>query len=158
MSVRILFPKPNLAALLRSAGGTPVAEAVEQAQANLDALAPECRAALLEVAQGLDACFAAASAEDGAGAARGLYALASGAVGVGAVAGMPRADDTLISLCTLIDHLQLRRAWDAEAVAVHLRTLRFFVGADASVAEAGEALLEGLRRVSDRYRPEEGTA
>ena len=54
-----LFPKNRLAKLLRAAGGKPVAEALEDASANLKTIEPEAQAELQAMLREVEALYAA---------------------------------------------------------------------------------------------------
>ena len=152
-SVRIVFPKVKLAKLLIDPGGKPVVEALEDAKTNLAVLQPECRAELEVLAKQIEECFARTPpAGDGPSTVE-FYNLAAGGVGLGAVAGLASVDDTLVSLCNLMDYFQMHGRWDHEALRVHVQTLKLLVsGADLPPA-AVEAVLAGLHRVNQHYKP-----
>jgi hypothetical protein len=152
-NVRFVFPKHKLAEQLRQAGGLPVAEAVEAAQANLAELRPECLSELQALTGEAAACFEQFPAVFDPAPLRTLYGIASRGVGTGAVCGTPAADTALISLCNLLDYLQTTRRWDLDAVAVHVKTLQLLVGsAGQDLGEAAsDAILSGLTQVSARY-------
>ena len=63
-----------------------------------------------------------------------------------------------MSLADLTDYLRTRTTWDANAVAVHLRAFRLLLHTEAGKdANGTKAILEGLRRVSQRYAKPEAT-
>lgn len=152
-SVRFVFPKLKLAEQLRVPGGKPVAEAVEEAEANLATLQPECLDELKVLTEAAAACFARFPATFAPEPLKDLYAIAVRGVGIGAISGAPAADSTLISLCDLLDHLGATGRWDQEAVAVHVHTLQLLVSqaGKAMTPEAETAILSGLKKVSQRY-------
>ena len=158
MSVKIHTPPVRLAKLLRTPGGLPVAEAVQRAGAGLLSLRQDCLAelkAMLEVAEAV-----AGRAGDGfdAEALAELYAVVSKPIGVPSVCGLTSMDTALISLSDLLDYLKGQQRWDANAVAVHLRALRLLLHTEGAADAAGtQAILAGLRKVSQRYaKPEAG--
>jgi hypothetical protein len=57
INVRFVFPKHKLTEQLQAAGGMPVAEALEAAQASLAELRPECLSELQAVTGEATACF-----------------------------------------------------------------------------------------------------
>ena len=61
-----------------------------------------------------------------------------------------------ISLSDLLDYLKSQQRWDANAVAVHLRACRLLLHTEGAADAAGtQAILAGLRKVSQRYaKPE----
>jgi hypothetical protein len=149
-SVRFVFPKPRLAELLSMPGGLPVAEAVERAQANLDAIRPTCTAELQAL---LELCEAGlASLGDGFDDAgvEGLYAIAVKGIGAGEVCGAAPVDIALTSFCDLLDSLRALQRYDREAVAVHIRAWRLLLTAGLPKTGADQ-VLEGLLKVSGRY-------
>ena len=152
-NVRFVFPKHKLTEQLQAAGGLPVADALEAAQANLVELRPECLSELQTLTVEASACFDQFPPAFDPAPLKALYGVASRGVGTGAVCGIPGADTALISLCNLLDYLQTARRWDLEAVAVHVKTLQLLVGSagqDLGTA-ASEAILSGLTKVSARY-------
>ena len=158
MSVKIHTPPVRLAKLLRTPGGLPVAEAVQRAGAGLLSLRQDCLAelkAMLEVAEAV-----AGRAGDGfdAEVLAELYAVVSKPIGVLSVCGLTSMDTALISLSDLLDYLKGQQRWDANAVAVHLRALRLLLHTEGAADAAGtQAILAGLRKVSQRYaKPEAG--
>lgn len=149
-SVRFVFPKPKLAALLRMPGGLPVADALEAADRNLEAIRPTCQAELLTLLDRAEAAFQAiGEAFDDEGLSQ-LYGVAVSAIGGGEVCGAPAVDAALTSLCDLLDHLRTTRRFDREAVGVHVRAWRLLMNPELPAAGA-EAVLSGLRQVSARY-------
>jgi hypothetical protein len=152
MSVRMMFPKNRLAALIRAPGGLRVADAMAQANANLQSIRGACLDDLQAVVEDLEARVAAYPGGYDAEAAAGIYEVASRSFGVAGAFGMEAVDTALGSLCLLLDNLRLRRTWDADAVVVHVRSLRLVVNAaEADVDDGVEQILNGLRLVSARY-------
>ncbi len=155
MSVRFVFPKPRLAALLRKPGGPPAVEALEAASQNLQELRGDCLADLEEVLGKIEAQFAVFPSTFDDHAATELYTLCRGSLGVAGAVGMDAIDTALSSLCTLLDNLRIRRIANVEAVGVHVRSLRVLVrSADIATPTEMDAILSGLRMVSERYDPD----
>lgn len=152
-SVRFVFPKPRLAELLRTPGGLPVAEAVQRAQANLEAIRPTCAAELLALLEMCEAGSAGLGDAFDASAVEGLYAIAVKGVGAGEVCGLPPVDVALTSFCDLLDHLRTLGRYDREAVGVHVRAWRLLMSGQLPQAGA-EQILAGLLKVSGRYAAE----
>ena len=151
-SVRFVFPKPRLAQLLRMPGGLPVAEALEQAEQNLEGIRPTCVSELQALLELADARFQGLAAEaDDAGVAD-LYAIAVRGIGGGQVCGLPGVDEALTSFCDLLDHLRSNGRYDRAAIGVHVSSWRLLMSADLP-PEGSAAILDGLRRVSARYAP-----
>jgi hypothetical protein len=152
-NVRIVFPKPKLAKLLIEPGGKPVVEALADADANLAVLQPECRAELLSLAGQIEDCFERTPPAGDGPSTIEFYNLAAGGVGLGAVAGLRAVDDTLVSLCNLMDYFQVHGRWDHEALRVHVQTLKLLVSGAELPGSAVEAVLAGLQRVNAHYKP-----
>jgi len=152
-SVRFVFPKPRLNELLRTPGGLPVAEALERAQANLEAIKPTCTAELLALLELCEAAYWALKSDYDEPAVTELYSLAAKGIGAGEVCGAPAVDVALTSFCDLLDHLRTLKRYDHDAVGVHVRAWRLLMTAELPKAGA-EQVLDGLFKVSRRYAAE----
>ncbi len=151
-SVKIHTPPVRLAKLLRTPGGLPVAEAVQRAGAGLESLKKDCLGELKTVLEAAEACAARASDAFDADLLAELYGVVSKPIGVPSVCGLASMDTALISLSDLLDYLKGQQRWDANAVAVHLRALRLLLHTEGAADAAGtQAILAGLRKVSQRY-------
>jgi hypothetical protein len=150
MSVRFFRPENPLGKALRGIGGIKVGEALSAAAENLkDLKAPaiaELQATLVET-ENLFATFGPTFDEE---KLDGLYLVANQAIGLAALCGMPAVDDAVVSLCDLLDKLKTRKRWDAEAVGVHIHSLRALLNANPGDAQV-QAILAGLRQVSAKY-------
>jgi hypothetical protein len=151
-AVRFFVPENRLAKLLRVPGGAPVAEAVGAAEAGLGELEGPAREELAAALAAVEACAGRRPAQFEAAGVEELYGLSQGAIGLASLCQRPAVDEALRSLCDLLDNLARNERWDAEAVTVHVRSLRLLMG-DAGVkdGQAAEVVLQGLRRVSSRY-------
>lgn len=151
MSVRFIFPANPLAKKLREPGGPPIGEAVAKATANVLTLKGDCLEDLHLVIGELEAAFGRATKERDDAAIAELYAIASRPVGNATACGMESIDTGLFSLCNLLDNFANHGGWDRVAVEVHVRTARLLLNAvDAPPAQI-EALLTGLRQVTERF-------
>jgi hypothetical protein len=149
-SVRFVFPKPKLAALLRMPGGVPVADALEAAEKNLSEIRPACQAELQGLLEEAEAAFKALGASFDDAGMEAIYAIAVRAIGGGEVCHAPAVDAALTSLCDLLDHLRTHERFDREAIGVHVRAWRLLMTAGLP-ASGAETVLSGLRQVSARY-------
>jgi hypothetical protein len=149
--VRIEHPRLRLAAQLGEAGGLTVAEAVQKANANLAEIAPQCLTELQRAAQAAEAAFRALPPAFAAEPLQGLYAIASRAVGLGAVGGAPGADVALVSLCDLVDRMAASGRWNLAAIGVHVQTLQALAFGAAGDARTTARVLAGLKLVSEHY-------
>jgi hypothetical protein len=155
-SVRFVFPKSRLNELLRMPGGLPVAEALERAQANLEAIKPTCSAELLALLELCEAAYQSLTDQYDEAAVTGLYTLAVKGIGAGEICGAPAVDAALTSFCDLLDHLRTLRRYDHQAVGVHVRAWRLLMTTDLPAAGA-QQVLDGLLKVSARYAGEAKT-
>jgi hypothetical protein len=152
-SVRVVFPKIKLAKLLAEPGGKPAIEALQDAKVNLAELQPECRSELNALAERIEQCFERTPPGGDEQSTVEFYNLAAGGVGLGAVAGLEAVDDTLVSLCNLMDYFQVHGRWDHEALRVHVQTLKLLVSSAELPPQAVEAVVAGLQKVNAYYKP-----
>jgi hypothetical protein len=149
----MLFPKTRLGSLIGKPGGKRVADAIEEAKANLSELKGECLAdvelAVAEIETRVKGVrdFDARLVDD-------LYGVATRVLGLPGSVGMEALDVALSSFCVLMDNLRLSKQWDIAAVAVHVQSLRLLLTAAAADRTDGVMqILEGLKQVSARYAP-----
>lgn len=146
-SVRFVFPKLKLEQLLRAPGGTPVAEALAQAEANLATIRPTCLADLMNLLVQVEAVFARLAAQPDPADLAELYRISVRGIGAGDVCGAPAVDEALGSLCELLDQAQAGGGRHRDAIGVHVRSWRLLM--DPNLPKPGAAsILEGLRKVS----------
>ena len=153
-SVQFSVPKRRLSALLKTPGGLPVAEALQKAQANLSTLGAACIAEIASVVERAEALMSRCPKSHDAPFLDEFYGIVSPPIGVASVCGLDGIDVALHSLCDLIDHLKLNTRWDVEAMTVHVQALKLLLHTEsARDARQTEAVLSGLRKVSQRYAP-----
>lgn len=153
-AVRFLFPKRRLSQLLKTPGGLPVAEALRNAQANLSTLGAACIAEIAGVVQAAEALMARCPPTHDDAFADELYGIVSPPIGIASVCGLGGIDVALHSLCDLVDHLKANTRWDVEALQVHVQALKLLLHTESlQDAKQTDAVLSGLRRVSQRYAP-----
>lgn len=151
-AVRFFVPENRLGKLLRIPGGAAVEDAVIAAESGLADLEAPAREELTAALAAVEACAAERPAQFEAAGVEELYGLAHGAIGLASLCQRPSVDEALRSLCDLLDNLSRAERWDAEAVSVHVRSLRLLMGeVGGGDGRAAEAVLQGLRRVSARY-------
>jgi hypothetical protein len=158
--VTIHVPENRLAKLLRTPGGKPVAEAMADAKQGLQSLQGDCMADLDKTLAAAEAIAAQAKGQFDPKVAADLYATVSATIGVPTACDLEAVDTALISLSDLLDYLTEKAMWDTNAVAVHLRAVKLLLRTAADKDGAGtQAILEGLRQVSQRFaRPDGSTA
>jgi len=149
-AVRFFTPENRLGKLLRTPGGAAVADAVVAAETGLAELGGAAREELVSALSAVEACAAEHPAQFEAHRLEALYGLAQGAIGLGSLCERPAVDEALRSLCDLLDNFGRAERWDAEAVNVHVRSLRLLMGGSGG-AQAEAAVLHGLRQVVGRF-------
>jgi hypothetical protein len=149
-AVRFVFPKLRLSQLLKEPGGTTVAEAVAQAQENLQSIKPTCVAELGALQEQAERALANWAPGGEAELLLEIYTYAVRAIGAGEVCGVPAVDPALTSLCDLLDHMRSNQRFDREAIQVHVQSWRLLMNPALPAGGAG-AVLDGLRRVTQRY-------
>lgn len=149
-SVRFVFPKVRLAEILKTPGGSTVADALERAQLNLELIKPTCLAEMVALIELAEAAYDRLGDDFDDEALAEIYAIAVRGIGGGAVCGAPAIDNALTSLCDLVDSLRNTKRYDREAIGVHIRSWRLLMSVE--LPEAGAAsVLDGLLKVSARY-------
>lgn len=151
-AVSIHVPEVRLAKLIRTPGGKPVADAMRDANKGLESLQADCLGELTLVLDKAEAIVAQAKGAFDAQVTSDLYQLVSATIGVPTTCNLKPIDTMLVSLADLLDYLEGGRTWDVNAVAVHLRAFRLLLHTEAARDGTGtQAILEGLRRVSQRF-------
>ena len=151
-AVSIHVPEVRLAKLIRTPGGKPVADAMRDANKGLEGLQADCLGELSVVLDKAEALVARTQGAFNAELAGELYGMVSKTVGVATACNLKPIDTMLVSLADLLDYLMSGKTWDVNAVAVHLRAFRLLLKTEAARDGAGtQAILEGLRRVSQRF-------
>lgn len=123
-----------------AAAGARLAAIQEQSLADIDDTLARMQAIGLRLAGQPDAA-----------ALRELYALANAVFGVAGLFGLGTLGAVSYSLCELIDRLHATAAWRPAAVRVHLDSLG--LARHAGPGSAAQAILDGLRRVTDSVLP-----
>lgn len=151
-AVSIHVPEVRLAKLIRTPGGKPVADAMRDAHKGLDGLQADCLGELDVVLNQAEQISNQAGGAYKPDITTALYKLISTTIGVPTACNLKPIDTMLVSLADMLDHLHGAKTWDQNAVAVHLRAFRLLLRTEAARDGAGtQAILEGLRRVSQRY-------
>jgi len=151
-AVQIHVPEVRLAKLIRTPGGKPVADAMRDANKGLEGLQKDCLAELGGVLDRAEAIVAKGGGAYAPEVVAELYKLVSATIGIATACGLKPIDTMLVSLADLLDYLNGARTWEANAVAVHLRAFRLLLHTEAARDGTGtQAILEGLRRVSQRF-------
>ncbi len=139
----------RLAGLVHRPGGLTEDEAVEAADANLETIRERTLQLMdgtLQQMQGIGRTLADGSNQ---AALEELYTHSNTIVGVAGVFGMGGLSAVAYSLCELIDRMRTSRTWNAQAVNVHLDSLRLMRMAGPGATENPE-MQSALRRLVDR--------
>lgn len=151
-SVQFHVPEVRLGKLLREPGGKPVAEAMRDASAGLEGLRAECLTALAQTLEQAERVVGNSTGTFDPDVVSEIYKIISASVGAPSACGLQSIDTMLISLSDLLDFLQVNQTWESNAVAVHLRAFRLLLHTEgARDGAGGEAILQGLRQVSQRF-------
>lgn len=137
--------------MLRKPGGTTVAEAVVQAETNLEGLQ---EAGWLQLDSGLaemDKVFARYGDKFDADLIAEHYGIAVSLIGLPSLCGLNALENAAHSLCDLLDRLATTGRWDRDGVQVHVQALRLLRNLPAGADAVAEPVLDGLRRVRERH-------
>jgi hypothetical protein len=135
----------RLAKLVRKPGGKRIAEALEDAEANIAALRDE---GLEELDRMIAAIFRAGRGDLTPEAIEAIYVDANQIVGLAGVFGHAAVGSAAFSLCDLLDRCGHERC-DRQAVQVHADTLMLLRN-EALSPDQSQVLLEGLKQVAAR--------
>ena len=140
----------RLGRLLKEPGGITVGDALRKASENLEGIKEHGLSALDQRLAEIEELRAKAGSKASAQIKDAIYRLANDIHGIAGVFGLHQLGQAAFSLCELIDRQRERGRWTPEAVDVHLAAFRIFRRPDDQVD--GEAVLAGLRRITDRER------
>ena len=150
MTVITRRPENRLAKVIWIPGGKTIAQALDDAQANLDGIRKESLGVLrakLEEIQALGRKSEMAPDED---AIQGLYNTSSDVLDIAGLFGLPELGHAAFSLCELLDRLRSRKTWNWPAVQVHLHGLLVLADPDKTPPEGRQTVVDGLRQVCQR--------
>lgn len=150
MTVITRRPENRLAKVIWVPGGKTIAQALDDAQANLEEIRQESLNVLrakLEEIQALGRKTETAPSEE---AIKGLYTLSSEVLDIAGLFGLPELGHAAFSLCELLDRLKSRKTWNWPAVQVHLHGLLVLADPDKTPPEGRQSVVDGLRQVCQR--------
>jgi hypothetical protein len=147
--------KNPLEALIRTAGGVRVVDALRQADANLELIREPCLADLDQQLDILDRLSAESGESANDGVKLEMYQRANDIHAIAGVFGLAEMSDAAFCLCELIDRLRNQSAWSKPAVDVHLSSLRLLRHPSK---EDRAGVVEGLRRLTEKIAPLGATA
>jgi hypothetical protein len=150
MTVITRRPENRLGKVIWIPGGKTIAQALDDAQGNLDEIRGKeldvLRAKLEEIQKlGKQNELTPNSADIGA-----LYALSSEIIDSAGLFGLAELGEAAFSLCELLDRLRSRKSWNWPAVQVHLHGLLILADPDKIPPDARSAVVDGLRQVCER--------
>jgi hypothetical protein len=140
----------RLARLLREPGGITAGHALRKAAENLETIRESSLEALDQRLAQIEALRLEAGRTASAEVKDAIYRLSNDIHGIAGVFGLHQLGEAAFSLCELIDRQHEHDRWSPEAVDVHLAAFRIFRRPDDGVD--GEAVLAGLRQITDRER------
>ena len=150
MTVITRRPENRLAKAVWTPGGKTIAQALDDAQSELEVLCGESLDVLRGKVEALQALGrekqAAASIDD----IQTLYNLSSEVLDIAGLFGMDELGQAAFSLCELLDFLASHRAWNWPAVQVHLHGLLMLADPAKTTPASRAAMVEGLRQVCAR--------
>jgi hypothetical protein len=147
VSVITRRPDNRLSKLIWAPGGKTVAQALEDAQSNLEEGRAGCLDALrLKLAE-IQALGRRAEQAPKLAIVEELYALSGEVLDMAGVYGMPELGQAAYSLCELLDNLAARKMWNWPAVQVHLNGLLLLADPANAPPEARAHVVDGLRQV-----------
>ncbi|MDB5459724.1 MAG: CheE protein [Caulobacteraceae bacterium] len=150
MTVITRRPDNRLSRIIWAPGGKTVAQALEDAQGNLEEGRLECLDALRVKLEEIQALGRKAEQAPKLAIVQTLYSLSSEVLDMAGVYGMPELGQAAYSLCELLDNLAARKMWNWPAVQVHLNGLLLLADPVNAQPEARQHVIDGLRQVCRR--------
>jgi len=143
-------PENRLGKAVFLPGGKTIAQALDDAQANLDELRGESLDLLRAKLDEIQALGAKNQTNPKPDDLEALYALSGEVLDIAGLFGLPELGQAAFSLCELLDRLKSRKAWNWPAVQVHLHGLLVLADIDKTPPEGRASVVEGLRQVCQR--------
>lgn len=150
MTVITRRPENRLAKLIFKPGGKSIAQALEDAQTNLDEVRGDALDLLKVKLEEIQALGRRSETAPSPADLQKLYVLSNDVVEIAGMFGMPELGQAAFSLCALLDGLKMRKSWHWPSVQVHLHGLLILADRKAAPPEAMKAVVDGLIRVSER--------
>ena len=150
MTVITRRPENRLGKVIWIPGGKTIAQALEDAQGNLDEIRGQELDGLRAKLEQIQALGKKNQLTPNAADIKALYALSSEVIDIAGLFGLPELGQAAFSLCELLDRLHSRKTWNWPAVQVHLHGLLILADPDKTPPDARSAVVDGLRQVCDR--------
>ena len=139
----------RLAKLVNAPGGLTLLEAVAAADRQLQTIRDRGLEEIRASAARMVTLGKSLAVTRDAAAELELYTLSNGLVGVAAVFGLAELGEVAFSLCTLLDRFSMSGQFSAQAIQIHLDSVRLLLSDDAQLHDSG-AIGAALRQVVDR--------
>lgn len=150
MTVITRRPENRLAKVVWIPGGKTIAQALDDAQSNLDEIRGESLEVLRAKLEDIQALGRKAEKNPTEGDLKAIYVLSSEVLDVAGLFGLPELGQAAFSLCELLDRLSTRKTWNWPAVQVHLNGLLILADPEKIPPEARQSVVDGLRQVCQR--------
>ena len=150
MTVITRRPENRLSKVVFLPGGKTIAQALDDAQANLDEIRSESLDLLRAKLEQIQAIGRKAQTAPDAADLATLYALSGEVLDIAGLFGLPELGQAAFSLCELLDRLKSRKAWNWPAVQVHLHGLLVLADPDKTPPDGRQSVVDGLRQVCQR--------
>jgi hypothetical protein len=150
MTVITRRPENRLAKVVFMPGGKTIAQALDDALANLDEIRAESLELLRAKLEEIQALGRKSAKEPKAADLATLYALSGEVLDIAGLFGLPELGQAAFSLCELLDRLKSRKAWNWPAVEVHLHGLLILADPDKTPPDGRQSVVDGLRQVCQR--------
>lgn len=147
MTVITRRPENRLAKAVWTPGGKTIAQALDDAQANLDEIRGQSLDLLRAKLEEIQALGRKSETDPKAADLEALYALSGEVLDIAGLFGLPELGHAALSLCELIDALKSRKTWNWPAVQVHLHGLLILADPDKTPPEGRQTVVDGLRQV-----------
>ena len=150
MTVITRRPENRLSKVIWVPGGKTIAQALDDAQANLEDIRKDSLDLLrgkLEEIQALGKRNEKTPAEADI---QTLYTLSGEVLDIAGLFGLPELGHAAFSLCELLDRLKSRKTWNWPAVQVHLHGLLVLADPEKTPPEGRQSVVDGLRQVCQR--------
>jgi hypothetical protein len=150
MTVITRRPENRLGKVVFLPGGKTIAQALDDAQANLEDIRSESLDLLRAKLEEIQALGRKSEKDPKAGDIEALYALSGEVLDIAGLFGLPELGQAAFSLCEVLDRLRSKKAWNWPAVQVHLHGLLVLADPDKTPPEGRQSVVEGLRQVCQR--------
>ena len=150
MTVITRRPDNRLAKVVWRPGGKTIAQALDDAQANLDEIRGESLDLLRAKLEEIQVLGKRSEKDPKAADIETLYALSGEVLDIAGLFGLPELGQAAFSLCELLDRLRSRKAWNWPAVQVHLHGLLILADPDKTPPDGRQSVVDGLRQVCQR--------